>query len=92
MPPPDVQIGERIKFEGFDGQPDAQLNPRKKIFEKLAPDLLTNAGAARPHICHACNPWFVASMLLSVSMLRRSNHTSCVPLQMEWLCTRVFHL
>ncbi|BDA44302.1 probable aminoacyl tRNA synthase complex-interacting multifunctional protein at C-terminar half [Coccomyxa sp. Obi] len=43
VPPPDAQIGERIKFEGFDGQPDAQLNPRKKIFEKLAPDLLTNA-------------------------------------------------
>ncbi|CAL8470271.1 g9813 [Coccomyxa elongata] len=43
VPPPGAQIGERINFEGFDGQPDAQLNPRKKIFEKLAPDLLTNA-------------------------------------------------
>ncbi|EIE26032.1 nucleic acid-binding protein [Coccomyxa subellipsoidea C-169] len=42
-PPPDAQIGERIKFEGFTGEPDAQLNPKKKIFEKLADDLVTNA-------------------------------------------------
>lgn len=66
MPPPDAQIGERIKFEGFDGQPDAQLNPRKKIFEKLAPDLLTNAGAACHHICRAYVSLVLASMILSV--------------------------
>lgn len=44
VPPHDVPVGERIKFEGFDGEPDAQLNPRKKIFETIAPDLLTSAG------------------------------------------------
>ena len=44
VPPQDAEIGDRIRFEGFDGEPDAQLNPKKKIFEKLADDLVTNAG------------------------------------------------
>lgn len=43
-PPEGAAIGERITFEGFPGEPEAQLNPRKKVFEKLAPDLTTNAG------------------------------------------------
>ena len=36
--------GERITFEGFSNEPDAQLNPKKNVFGKLAPDLQTNAG------------------------------------------------
>lgn len=43
-PPEGVANGERIKFEGFDGEPEALLNPRKKQFEKIAPFLITNAG------------------------------------------------
>ncbi len=43
-PPEGAAIGERITFEGFPGEPEAQLNPRKKVFERLAPDLTTNAG------------------------------------------------
>lgn len=37
-------MGERITFEGYGNEPDAQLNAKKNIFGKLAPDLLTNAG------------------------------------------------
>ena len=43
-PPKGVPVGERVAFEGFANEPDAQLNPKKNIFGKLAPDLLTNAG------------------------------------------------
>jgi aminoacyl tRNA synthase complex-interacting multifunctional protein 1 len=43
-PPEGAAIGERVKFEGFSAEPEAVLNPKKKIFEKIAPDLVTDAG------------------------------------------------
>eukprot|EP00878_Enallax_costatus_P027717 GHUV01029865.1.p2 GENE.GHUV01029865.1~~GHUV01029865.1.p2 ORF type:complete len:113 (+),score=41.29 GHUV01029865.1:550-888(+) len=42
-PPADAAIGERVTVEGFSGEPDEQLNPKKKIFEQVQPDLATNA-------------------------------------------------
>lgn len=42
VPPSSCVPGERIIFEGFPGEPDAQLNPKKKIFEQLAPDIKTD--------------------------------------------------
>jgi len=39
-----VAIGEKISFEGYGAEPEAQINPKKKIFEKIAPDLVTDAG------------------------------------------------
>lgn len=34
-------------MEGFPGEPDAQLNPKKKVWEEVAPDLKTDgAGIA----------------------------------------------
>ena len=30
-------------FDGYDGEPDEQLNPKKKVFETVAPDLVTSA-------------------------------------------------
>lgn len=44
IPPSDALPGERVRFEGFSADPEPQLNPRKKIFEKIAVDLKTNAG------------------------------------------------
>jgi aminoacyl tRNA synthase complex-interacting multifunctional protein 1 len=44
IPPADAIPGERVRFEGFSSDPEPQLNPRKKIFEKIAVDLKTNAG------------------------------------------------
>ncbi|XP_064637026.1 aminoacyl tRNA synthase complex-interacting multifunctional protein 1-like isoform X2 [Lineus longissimus] len=31
--------GDRVTFESFPGEPDAMLNPKKKIWEQVAPDL-----------------------------------------------------
>jgi len=43
-PPTDAKIGERIMFEGYDGEPEAETKVgKKKIFETVAPDLQTNA-------------------------------------------------
>lgn len=36
--------GERITSDMFTDPPDSQLNPKKKIFEKVQTDLTTNAG------------------------------------------------
>lgn len=43
--PEGVEIGERVSFEGFEGAPEPVLNPKKKLWEKIAPDLTTSAGA-----------------------------------------------
>lgn len=42
-PPEGAQIGERVTFEGYSGEPDEQLNPKKKIFEQVHPDFTTSA-------------------------------------------------
>lgn len=42
-PPAGAKIGERVMFEGFDGEPEAEAKVgKKKIFESVAPDLKTN--------------------------------------------------
>eukprot|EP00884_Botryococcus_braunii_P011222 jgi/Botrbrau1/200/Bobra.0022s0180.1 len=47
-PPAGAAIGERIAFEGYNGEPEAVLNPKKKVFEQIAPFLVTDAdGVAR---------------------------------------------
>lgn len=44
-PPEDAAIGERIKFEGYlEGEPEPENKiAKKKIFEKISPDLKTDA-------------------------------------------------
>ena len=41
-PPLDSIPGERISCEGFTGPPDSVLNPKKKVFETVQPELHTN--------------------------------------------------
>jgi len=45
-PPADCKPGDRVVIKGYEheiaGAPDEQLNPKKKIFETLQTDLLTN--------------------------------------------------
>jgi len=41
-PPPGSRIGERLTFDAYPGQPDEQLNPKKKIWETVQPFLHTN--------------------------------------------------
>ncbi|XP_043244725.1 tyrosine--tRNA ligase, cytoplasmic-like [Amphibalanus amphitrite] len=43
-PPAAAQPGDRVLVEGYEtGQPDEQLNPKKKVWEKLAVDLKTSS-------------------------------------------------
>ncbi|KAK3576394.1 hypothetical protein CHS0354_026727 [Potamilus streckersoni] len=42
VPPAGSQIGERVKAADYPGEPDAQLNPKKKIWETVKPDLRTD--------------------------------------------------
>lgn len=42
FPPQDAPIGERVTVEGYNGEPDAMLNPKKKIWDQIVPDLKTN--------------------------------------------------
>ncbi|XP_066488574.1 aminoacyl tRNA synthase complex-interacting multifunctional protein 1 isoform X2 [Tiliqua scincoides] len=42
IPPRGVVPGERVTFEGFSGAPEKELNPKKKIWEQIQPDLHTN--------------------------------------------------
>jgi aminoacyl tRNA synthase complex-interacting multifunctional protein 1 len=40
-PPADAKAGERVFFEGWKGEPEGQLNPKKKIWETLQPGFTT---------------------------------------------------
>ncbi|XP_028042451.1 aminoacyl tRNA synthase complex-interacting multifunctional protein 1 [Bombyx mandarina] len=42
IPPPDAIPGDLVVCEGYPREPEAVLNPKKKIFETCAPDLKTN--------------------------------------------------
>ncbi|KAF5739139.1 methionyl-tRNA synthetase family protein [Tripterygium wilfordii] len=41
-PPQSARVGERVTFQGFEGEPDDVLNPKKKVWETLQVDLQTN--------------------------------------------------
>nr|XP_010588790.1 aminoacyl tRNA synthase complex-interacting multifunctional protein 1 isoform X1 [Loxodonta africana]XP_010588791.1 aminoacyl tRNA synthase complex-interacting multifunctional protein 1 isoform X1 [Loxodonta africana]XP_023404324.1 aminoacyl tRNA synthase complex-interacting multifunctional protein 1 isoform X1 [Loxodonta africana] len=44
LAPPNGSVpGDRITFDAFPGEPDKELNPKKKIWEQIQPDLYTNA-------------------------------------------------
>ncbi|KAL3202314.1 hypothetical protein MRX96_012097 [Rhipicephalus microplus] len=55
-PPPGAQPGDRVVCDGYPGQPDAQLNPKKKIFEQVAPDLKTDS---EKRATYRDQPWIV---------------------------------
>ena len=35
-PPADSAAGDRVSVQGYEEEPDEQLNPKKKIFEQVA--------------------------------------------------------
>ncbi|KAF7710131.1 hypothetical protein HF521_009003 [Silurus meridionalis] len=41
-PPSGAEPGDRITFQGFPGEPDKELNPKKKVWEQVQPDLRTD--------------------------------------------------
>lgn len=42
IPPGDTVPGELVECDGYIRMPDSVMNPKKKIFETVAPDLHTN--------------------------------------------------
>ena len=40
-PPADAMAGERVLFEGWEGEPEGVLNPKKKVWEMLQPGFTT---------------------------------------------------
>lgn len=40
-PPAGSQPGDKLHFEGYDGEPEKQLNPKKKVWETLQPHFST---------------------------------------------------
>ncbi|XP_077575358.1 aminoacyl tRNA synthase complex-interacting multifunctional protein 1a isoform X2 [Stigmatopora nigra] len=41
-PPSGAVPGDRITFQDFPGEPDKELNPKKKVWEQIQPDLRTD--------------------------------------------------
>nr|XP_046272807.1 aminoacyl tRNA synthase complex-interacting multifunctional protein 1-like [Scatophagus argus] len=41
-PPGGAVPGDRITFQGYPGEPDKELNPKKKVWEQVQPDLRTD--------------------------------------------------
>ncbi|XP_037621758.1 aminoacyl tRNA synthase complex-interacting multifunctional protein 1-like [Sebastes umbrosus] len=41
-PPSGAAPGDRVTFQGFPGEPDKELNPKKKVWELIQPDLRTD--------------------------------------------------
>ncbi|XP_005406277.1 PREDICTED: aminoacyl tRNA synthase complex-interacting multifunctional protein 1 isoform X2 [Chinchilla lanigera] len=43
LAPPDGSVpGDRVTFDAYPGEPDKELNPKKKIWEQIQPDLYTS--------------------------------------------------
>ncbi|KAI0132667.1 hypothetical protein BJ170DRAFT_680548 [Xylariales sp. AK1849] len=40
-PPADAKAGERVNFEGWEGEPEGVLNPKKKVWETFQPGFTT---------------------------------------------------
>ncbi|CAF9927317.1 G4 quadruplex nucleic acid binding protein [Imshaugia aleurites] len=43
-PPEGVAAGERVCFDGWEGEPEGVLNPKKKVWESLQPGFTTTEG------------------------------------------------
>ncbi|XP_059057490.1 aminoacyl tRNA synthase complex-interacting multifunctional protein 1 [Achroia grisella] len=56
IPPSEAIPGDLVICEGYPREPEAQLNPKKKIFETCAPDLKTNDDKVA---CYKDNPLIV---------------------------------
>ena len=40
-PPAEANAGDRVYFEGWEGEPEGQLNPKKKVWETIQPGFTT---------------------------------------------------
>ncbi len=62
-PPAAAAVGDRVAVAGYEGEPDEQLNPKKKVFEAVAADLATNGERVA---CYKGVPLLVAGNACSV--------------------------
>lgn len=53
-PPEDSAPGDRVSVQGYEEEPDEQLNPKKKIFEQVAALIgcISEMHLNRPSIMH----------------------------------------
>ncbi|XP_023126446.2 uncharacterized protein LOC111568838 isoform X2 [Amphiprion ocellaris] len=42
-PPSGAEPGDRVTIQGFPGEPDRELNPKKRVWEEVQPDLRTDS-------------------------------------------------
>lgn len=65
-PPKSANVGERVKFAGFEGEPDDVLNPKKKVWETLQVDLNTNSDLVA---CYRDIPFTTSAGVCTVSTI-----------------------
>lgn len=53
-PPEESSPSDKVCCEGYDGAPDAQIHPKKKIFEQISPDLKTDKGRSIKQKARIC--------------------------------------
>jgi glutamyl-tRNA synthetase len=41
VPPPGSKPGDKVFFKGHEGEPEAELKPKKKVWESVQPDFTT---------------------------------------------------
>ncbi|XP_027116835.1 probable methionine--tRNA ligase isoform X1 [Coffea arabica] len=68
-PPEGAVIGERVKFPGCEGSPDDQLNPKKKVWETVQPDLRTDEELVA---CYKGIPFTTSAGVCKVSSLNEA--------------------
>ena len=66
-PPKSAQVGERVAFPGFEGEPDDVLNPKKKVWETLQVDLHSNSELIA---CYKDIPLTTSAGVCTVSSIR----------------------
>lgn len=66
-PPKSAKIGERVTFPGYEGEPDAILNPKKKVWETVQADLNTNAELVA---CYKDIPFTTSAGICTVSSIQ----------------------
>lgn len=69
-PPKSAQVGERVSFPGFEGEPDDVLNPKKKVWETLQVDLHTNTDLVA---CYKDIPLTTSAGVCTVSTIREGS-------------------
>lgn len=65
-PPKTANIGERVTFPGFEGEPDDVLNPKKKVWETLLVDLNTKENLVA---CYKDVPFTTSAGVCKVSSI-----------------------